>query len=364
MNNTADFFNGVSGRPYKVRVEISREEICLFDEENLANTSLKFPLAQCHYTLSPTKIFVYLTEGFDIYISVSTNTNLYQNLYAILKTNKPLNWYNKLLQQNKIALFILLITLVCGIYFALTELVPLAVVTFISAKQETAIGETMYRSIVKDATIDTALSNLSTQFINNINLSEKYPLQVTVLTDSEVNAFALPGGHIVVFSGILPYMHSPEEFVALLSHESSHINKRHSLKAIASSVSSSFALSIILNDAGGITKGIIENANSIYSLGYSRKLERQADEEGLKLMVKNNIDPKGMKQLMQDLLKAEKDMPASVAFLSNHPLTKERIENVDAFIKANPHYTTTDHPRLKLIWKEIKAIDDDEINNR
>jgi hypothetical protein len=101
MNETADFFNGVSGRPYKVRVEISVEKIFLSDEENLANTTLSYPLSKCHYILSPTNIFVYLTEGFDIYIAVPTNTNLYAKLYNTLKSTKPLNWYNKLLHKIK-----------------------------------------------------------------------------------------------------------------------------------------------------------------------------------------------------------------------------------------------------------------------
>jgi predicted Zn-dependent protease len=363
MNNaTVDFFNGASARPYKVRVEVSIEKIFLSDDENLANTTLSYPLAQCHYILSPTSIFVYLSEGFDIYVAVPTNTDLYETLYKALKSTKPLSWYNRLLQQNKIALVVLLLALVCGIYMILTEAIPLAVVTFISKKEEAALGEKLYQSVIKEATIDTALSTLSNQFVNNIDLSDQYPIQVTVLKDDQVNAFELPGGHIIVYSGILPYMHSQEEFVALLSHEASHINNRHSLKAIAKSISSSLALSIILNDAGGVTKGIIENANSIYSLNYSRSLERQADGEGLKLMVKNNIDPKGMKRLMQDLLKAEKDLPTSMSFLSNHPLTKERIKNIDDFIKEHPKYTVTDHPVLVSIWNEIKVVDDAEEN--
>jgi len=99
---------------------------------------------------------------------------------------------------------------------------------------------------------------------------------------------------------------------------------------------------------------IINNANNLRELSYSRELEMEADNDGMKLMVKNNINPLGMKWLMEDLRKLDDEMPSSISFLSTHPLTDERIKNATDFCKG---YTSIKAPmdsKAMMLWDELK----------
>src|SRR5690606_36345304 len=109
----------------------------------------------------------------------------------------------------------------------------------------------------------------------------------------EVNAFALPGGKIFVYSGILEKMGSYKELTALLGHEISHVTNRHSLKSMSRNVASSLVLSSVFGDAGGLSVNLISKVNEFKSLDYSRDLETEADNEGLQVMLDNKVDPQG-----------------------------------------------------------------------
>ena len=100
-------------------------------------------------------------------------------------------------------------------------------------------------------------------------------------------------------SGILEIMEEEEELAALLAHEVSHINGRHSLRTISRNLSNYLLVSILTGDVGGFSSIIIENSDLISSLSFSRSLEKEADLEGINLMVKADIDPRGMVDLFE-----------------------------------------------------------------
>ena len=87
----------------------------------------------------------------------------------------------------------------------------------------------MYQSMMQGETIDKERTKLLQEFARSMQLSNNYPIKLTVVKNKEVNAYAIPGGNIVVYSGILKAMRSPDELAALLGHETAHINERHSL---------------------------------------------------------------------------------------------------------------------------------------
>ena len=182
------------------------------------------------------------------------------------------------------------------------------------------------------------------------------------MSDTIVNAFAFPGGHLVVYSGILNKMNRPEELIALLSHESTHVNKRHSLKSIVSQLGVAVLLSVVTANTGGLSKTVINNADMLRVLSYSRELETEADEGGMKLMVSNQIDPNGMRWLMEDLKKSNKEIPFGISFLSTHPMTEERIKNATAFCRRYPQFSESISENEINLWRSLKKnakIDND-----
>jgi predicted Zn-dependent protease len=171
------------------------------------------------------------------------------------------------------------------------------------------------------------------------------------VASGEVNAFAIPGGHIVVYDAILDNMKTPEELAALLGHEASHIALRHSLRTIFRSMARTMFLWLIMGNQHSVISTVISNADELKGLQYSRSLETDADNNGMQLMAKSGIDVKGMLRLMQ-LLQKESGKAEPAAFLSTHPVFKDRIQHIENQIHHLPA-TTTQNPRLKELFHSI-----------
>lgn len=101
--------------------------------------------------------------------------------------------------------------------------------------------------------------------------------------------------------GVFDKMESYEELMALLAHEVSHINKRHSMLALLREYSGSMFLSAIVEDISKFTDILITSANKLDGLSYSRELEEEADREGLRLMPLNKVNPIGFRLLFESL---------------------------------------------------------------
>ncbi len=166
------------------------------------------------------------------------------------------------------------------------------------------------------------------QFVSQLKLNTTYPIRVRVIDSEEINAFALPGGNIFVYSGLLKRMKTHEELVALLGHEISHVTHRHSLKSIMSTAAGGLLLSAFFGDMGGVSSWIVSKAGEFKQLEYSRELEMEADSAGLELMTQNNVDPQGMVRLLKLLQDESGSTPELMKYLSTHPDTESRIKSV------------------------------------
>ncbi|RXK83918.1 M48 family metallopeptidase [Filimonas effusa] len=238
-------------------------------------------------------------------------------------------------------------------YFLFTALIPAMGLRLISVQQETALGHTLFKSTVNANIIDTQASRIAQDFAGQLPLSKQYAIRVYVVEDKTVNAFALPGGIIVIHSGIIHSMGSYEELAALLGHEVTHINDRHSLRSMLQSFSFSALLSVITGDASGLTGVLASNAAQLESLSYSRKLETDADEKSMELLQASGINPEGMIRLMKRLQAEEHG--GAIAFLSSHPLTSARIEHAAAFIKKHAGESYPVNTSLQQCWRQLKS---------
>lgn len=199
---------------------------------------------------------------------------------------------------------------------------------------------------------DDSLTALTNQFIKEIDFETDYKIKITVVKNDQINAFALPGGNVVVFDALLKKLKTKEEFIALLGHEVAHITQKHTLKNLFRSLSGYIFISLITSDINGVSAVLFENANSIYNLGYSRELETEADRYAQKTMHKNKVNPKGLLDLFLVLDSASKVEPYQI--LSTHPLTKDRISFARKFITKNGNYNNNE--KLEIIWKEMKKM--------
>jgi predicted Zn-dependent protease len=286
-----------------------------------------------------------------------SDTAFIKKAYPLLKKHGNLNWYDNLLDlglktHTGIAFGILGIIVLSYFYFIpwLGE----KTVAIIPESYDIELGNMVYEQTMLIEKKEVEKSKLLNEFAQKIQFNNSKKLHFTVVKSETVNAFALPDGNVVVYTGILNKMKNHEELVALLGHEAAHVNHRHSMKSLCRDLSGYFFISAILGDVNGITAILGEHANNLQSLSFSRGFEKQSDEEGLKIMFQNQINPNGMIDLFSRLQTEEKETGVSIPeFLSSHPITKERINNTRKIIKSSK-YKIHSKPELTFLFKKLK----------
>ena len=158
--------------------------------------------------------------------------------------------------------------------------------------------------------------------------------EVKVIDDPKtVNAFAVPGGHLFVYSGLLLAAEDESEVAGVLAHETGHVVARHTARQMVDA----FGLQAIASLATGQNPTLLEQittkiAGTGVLLAHSRQSEREADEFGARYSSGAGFDPHGLATFFQKLGKKEGSQPQIMAWISDHPLTPERIGNVNAYI--------------------------------
>jgi beta-barrel assembly-enhancing protease len=207
---------------------------------------------------------------------------------------------------------------------------------------EIQLGEKLAESMMKDMKIDSSRTLALQDFSSYIDFQTNYPLDFTVVHSDDINAFALPGGKIVVFDRLLDKINSSEALASLLAHEATHVKKRHSLQGLARTISGYLFLSLIFGDLSGLTAVFIENANYMNTLGYTRNLEHEADVMALETLAHNHLNQQGMVDLLDTLQSESKNGEVDLKtfqFLSSHPLTEDRITYAKEALKSQGAFT-------------------------
>jgi predicted Zn-dependent protease len=159
--------------------------------------------------------------------------------------------------------------------------------------------------------------------------------QVYVIDDpKQVNAFATPGGYLYVFSGLLLAADNEAQLAGVWGHEAGHVVARHSARQMVDAMGLQTVLGIAL---GQNPNQLAELAGTLAAKGallqYSRQDETEADEYGARYLAQAAYDPRGIIQFFEKLKKMEGEQPAFAKFLSDHPLTADRIEHLQQYIQ-------------------------------
>jgi beta-barrel assembly-enhancing protease len=160
------------------------------------------------------------------------------------------------------------------------------------------------------------------------------PWQFHLVDDPEINAFAIPGGHVYIHTGLINAARNSSEVAGVMAHEISHVVARHSTEQM----SRQYGLQILAGLALGQNPGQIQQiATAIVAQGalarYSRDAETEADRLGARYMNDAGYDPRGMVTMFQTLIASRQSRPGAVEqFFSTHPLTEDRIRRVESEI--------------------------------
>lgn len=176
--------------------------------------------------------------------------------------------------------------------------------------------------------------------------------EVVVFDSQQVNAFALPGKKIGVYTGILAVAETPAQLAAIIGHEVGHVLERHSNERMSQSQFAQIGMQIA--DAG-FSANNVENKELLMSglglgvqygflMPFSRTHESEADIVGQRLMAKAGYEPKAAIALWQNMAKVSKSAPPE--FLSTHPSNKTRITNLtNNLANVNPLYQSSSKGR-------------------
>lgn len=268
------------------------------------------------------------------------------------------SWFSRILNRNQWRMIKFLLVFFLAIISAYIWLVPFLAERLakkVPVSYEERLGDGIYNALQHSFTIDAAKTAYINDFFRELQIPSKYNIRITVVKENVANAFAMPGGHIIVYDKILYEMGGYEELAALLSHEFTHVNERHTTRALFRQQASSLFISIIFGDIGTIGNVIASNADGLKSLEYSRKLEKEADNNGLKILSDRKIDCNGFVRLFE-LLKKETervgDQPAE--WISSHPDLEKRIAYTKANVLFNRNGAGTNET-LKTLFIKMKT---------
>lgn len=238
---------------------------------------------------------------------------------------------------------------VAGVVAALVALIVIAIALkdpMVSAlarrlppELERRVGDAAYSQIVttgrilEEKEIVEPLTRLAQRIETASGDDDRYEVRLSVSDDPAVNAFALPGGHLVINAGLILKASSAEEIAGVMAHEIAHVTRQHSMRQLISSLGMFALIQAFFGDASGLAAVLVDGGSTLLTMRFSRDFEREADETGLLYLSAAGIDQGGMARFFRLLLKEEQQavgaLPASHALLSTHPATEERIASLE-----------------------------------
>lgn len=207
------------------------------------------------------------------------------------------------------------------------------IVQGLPASWEEQIGDRVMAEVweefdrVHDPAYTNFLQGAAERLLASLPKDRRYSLYVA--ESEEENAFAIPGGHIVVLSGLIENVESSEELAGVLAHEIAHLRRRHGMRGVAAAAGPVLITKYFMGSRNGFLTALAATSAYIGQQRYSRENELEADDLGFDYLVKARIHPRGMVRFFERLEQAEGGF-GGPDFLSSHPPTSERLAHLKA----------------------------------
>lgn len=395
---TGKYYDGKISKPYDVTVAVSGNWLNISTEDYTIRTNWKIEdctinnltndkVINIKYGSFPHQILEVQGESADKMLEI-----LGDSIGFVEKS------YQSILRKNPISLLLgSAITLAVIFFGYITYVSPFVgerAANLVSKDMEAALGQNAFNQMGPTLDIDSTKTVLLQEFYEVCGFDSEYDIQLHFSNNQIVNAFALPGGKIVIFDGLVQRMESWEELAGLIGHEKAHVDQKHAVKNLTRSLSSYIVFSAMLGDASGVSSILIENVNMLNEMANSRAYETEADMEGLETLRQLKIKPEAMQDLFKRLMteketpptNAEKDslvldiqkhdslkedtathqnatldtlisgLKEKLEILSTHPLSEDRINYLGKEITSNDiyNYEPVQIERAKEIFELLK----------
>ncbi|MCI0331107.1 MAG: M48 family metallopeptidase [candidate division Zixibacteria bacterium] len=230
---------------------------------------------------------------------------------------------------------------------------------FIGSGTEVSMGKQAEKEVLAQSKVlaDTAWQHYVSRVGQSLaQFSERRDAaySFTVLESKEINAFALPGGPLYIYTGLLKLMDDEAELAAVLGHEIGHVDGRHAVRQMQPMVGISALEALAFGEKSPATRQALNLVLGIALTGYSRSHELEADQFGLVYMQKAGYDPAGTVRMFGKLGEMEKGERNVFEKLSaSHPETRERIAKLEAEIKRLPAGGKTGRETYQQLKKRL-----------
>lgn len=227
----------------------------------------------------------------------------------------------------------LLVALFFGVYNTLRQVdwIDLFKIQHNADKTEKKLGDMLWKIFrksdreVKDKLLTQSLDSILVKLCDHNDIS-KESIKLHILENDEVNAFALPDRHLVIYTGLIAACESPEELAGVMAHELAHIELDHVMKKLVKEIGLSVLVSMTTGSGGG---GIArEVARTLSSSAFDRKQETEADIAAVDYMTAADIDPEPFGEFLYRLGGENGRMNEYLSWISTHPDSRERGEYI------------------------------------
>ncbi|MGH7893666.1 MAG: M48 family metalloprotease [Candidatus Binatia bacterium] len=212
--------------------------------------------------------------------------------------------------------------------------------------------------LIEDPAVTSYVEGLGNRLVAGLG-PQPFDYHFFVVAHPSLNAFAVPGGYVFVFSGLLAKAANDDEIVGVLGHEIAHVHAHHIVRQqVAGTVwTAASLLGVLLSIVNPILGAGAIAAAQTAQLKYSRDFEQEADYIGLRIATQAGYDPHSLGSFFKQLLVEQRVNPAGVpAYMLSHPVTEERVAHVESIIDAQALKAPKGRPAASPELAEVQAV--------
>ncbi len=256
--------------------------------------------------------------------------------------------------RNKIIGDLLILLLFFGAIwtvFTIFPILPDETDIGISVEREEEIGDFIVENIlgsspefdtIDNFMLDSAIEIITSRLESNISDS-KYHYKFIIIDNNKINAYALPGGYIMIHSALIEFTETPEELAAVIAHEMGHVEERH----VISRILRELGLAVLTSGDQYVLKEIGRFATSS---AFNRRQEKAADDFAMGLLAKSRINPRIIATLFRRLNEEGNSYDKHLELLMTHPHNNKRIRSALEYDLEDNFQTK----EIELNWDEVK----------
>ncbi len=264
-------------------------------------------------------------------------------------------------EMRKVALQItILAALFAGGWLALSQVpwVQMFKVQERKSNLEKELGKIVWSSLelqhqeITDTAIVAPVDSILTKICQHNDIARD-KIKLHILESDEVNAFALPDGYIVVFSGLIQQADTPEEIAGVISHEVAHIQLDHLMDKLVTEIGLATLVATVSGNGNAA-----QVAQMLASSAFSREAEQEADLKAVEYLTNTQVDAEALATFMYKMSKKDSDLMEYTSWLHSHPMSEERTRYI--LEERNRIQGKKFHPQPILsnsVWQSLKTAE-------